>query len=160
MTTNTFYETQRFDQNWIHLLMCLVLFVTLIPVYLVFKEGLTSYDLLASSSGFIIVLLIWALLFLLKLHTRIDENGIHYRFFPFIGQKTIVWQDMANCYVRTYSPLSEYGGWGIRFGRKGKAYNVKGNKGIQVVLKSGKKILFGTQNETEAERVIETYFKK
>ena len=72
----------------------------------------------------------------------------------------IPWKDIEECYVRQYSPLREYGCWGIRFGLNGKAYNVKGNKGIQVKLKSGKKILFGTQNEIEVKDVIQLYFKK
>ena len=68
---------------------------------------------------------------------------------------------MEQCYVRKYSPLREYGGWGVRgsFG-KNKAYNVKGNQGIQIELKKGGKVLVGTQRKTEAQQVIDRYFKK
>lgn len=69
---------------------------------------------------------------------------------------------MEKCYVRTYSPIREYGGWGFRqaLGEKGKAYNVKGNKGIQIQLKTGKNILIGTQKEKDAQQVINRNFKK
>lgn len=153
----TFKETQRFDQKWLLILMAVVLIVTLIPVLLVLQNETSSSALLASSIGFFTILIVSIFLFLLKLETTIDKHGIHYRFYPLIGRKTIPWNEISACYVRTYSPITEYGGWGIRWGFHGKAYNTKGDKGIQVVLKSGKKILFGTQNEVEAKSVIQTY---
>lgn len=47
--------------------------------------------------------------------------------------------------VRTYSPLKEYGGWGIRYGSNGKAYNVSGNQGVQLEFRDGKRLLVGSQ---------------
>jgi hypothetical protein len=38
-----------------------------------------------------------------------------------------------------------YGGWGIKRGIGGLAYNVSGNQGLQLVLTDGRKILIGTQ---------------
>ncbi|MEX0995633.1 MAG: hypothetical protein WDZ45_01135 [Flavobacteriaceae bacterium] len=153
-----FKETQRFDQKWLLILMAVVLLVTLIPIFLILQEETTSSSaLIASSVGFFTILLVSLFLYLLKLETGIDHHGIHYRFYPVIRQKTIPWNEISECYVRKYSPLKEYGGWGIRWGFNGRAYNVKGNKGIQVVLKSGKKILFGTQKENEAKNVIQSY---
>ncbi len=46
----------------------------------------------------------------------------------------------------TYSPLKGYGGWSIRYGRKGKAYNVSGNKRVLLTLKDGKSVLIGSKN--------------
>jgi hypothetical protein len=37
------------------------------------------------------------------------------------------------------------------------AYNVKGNMGLQIELKSGKKILIGTQIKYQLNRVLTTY---
>jgi len=152
-----FKETQRFDQKWLIVLLAVVLLITLIPVSMVLQEETSSSAVIASLVGFFIVLLVSVFLFLLTLKTSIDSKGIHYKFYPVMGQKTIAWNEISECYVREYNPLTEFGGWGIRFGLNGKAYNVKGNKGIQVVLKSGKKILFGTQKESEAENVINSY---
>ena len=70
---------------------------------------------------------------------------------------------MEKCYVRIYSPIKEYGGWGYRTSlgkKKGSAFNVKGNKGIQIEFKTGKKLLVGTQKESEATQVIHRYFDK
>jgi hypothetical protein len=54
----------------------------------------------------------------------------------------------------TYEPIAEYGGWGIRFGNKGMAYDVRGNKGIYITLTSGKHILIGTSKPNETEQFL------
>jgi hypothetical protein len=60
-------------------------------------------------------------------------------------------------YIRKYNPIKDYGGWGIRWGsfRKGNAYNMSGNMGLQLVFKDGKKLLFGTQRSSELDQIIE-----
>tara|TARA_R110002051_G_scaffold101478_1_gene172292 strand:- start:11577 stop:11909 length:333 start_codon:yes stop_codon:yes gene_type:complete len=101
------------------------------------------------------------LIYLFRLKTIIDEIGIHYQFTPInFSKKTIRWSEIDKCYVRTYKPIKEFGGWGYRssFGSR-KAINIKGNKGIQLVLKDGKNLLIGTQKENDANKVIERYFK-
>ncbi|MEI7662056.1 MAG: hypothetical protein WCK34_07660 [Bacteroidota bacterium] len=100
---------------------------------------------------FLIVLLLFILLFLLlgfsKLTTLIDESGICFRFFPFqFKYKKIKWEMIAAISVVSCNPLREFGGWGIRRNKNGKAYNVSGDKGLQIRLKSGGTILIGTQN--------------
>lgn len=155
-----FKETQKFDQWWLKLILVSVSIATLLPLYMMYRE-----DTFVNESSWVVFLLTGItfaaiiLVLVLRLVTKINAQGIQYRFFPF-PEYQIPWRDIEKCYVREYSPLKEFGGWGIRFGLNGRAFNVKGNIGIQVVLKSGKKILFGTQNETEAERVIEACFKK
>lgn len=150
-------ETQRFDQWWLRLLLAGVFIVSMLPLYMMYHEDGFEQDynwviFLTVGITFAVVFLF----FILRLETKINAQGIHYRFFP-LPEKQIPWQDIKECYVRQYSPLKEFGGWGIRFGFNGKAYNVKGNKGIQLVLKSSKKILIGTQNETEVKNVINSY---
>lgn len=97
-----------------------------------------------------------------KLKTKINEVGIHYRFLPIHRNfKVIRWDEMESCEVRTYNAISEYGGWGFKGGfGKGTAFNVKGNIGIQVELKNGKKILIGTQKENDAKAIIKRYKNK
>lgn len=115
-----------------------------------------------ASVGIIVLLFLVALLiFSLRLKTRIDEKGVHYQFYPIhFSYRLLSWNEISKCYVRKYNAIFEYGGWGFRNGfRKkiGKAYNVKGNIGLQLELKNGKKILIGTQKKEEIQRVIETY---
>jgi hypothetical protein len=57
--------------------------------------------------------------------------------------------------VITYRPIIDYGGWGVRFGRKGMAYNVSGNIGLLISRKNGKTILIGTQKPDEMKEKLE-----
>ena len=58
-------------------------------------------------------------------------------------------EDLKTYEVRTYSALREYGGWGIRWGLNGKAYNVGGNRGVQLELSNGELILIGSRKPDE-----------
>jgi len=50
--------------------------------------------------------------------------------------------------------MKEFGGWGIRYGFESKAYNVSGDKGVQIVLKNKRKVLFGSQNHKQLEKAM------
>jgi len=91
------------------------------------------------------------LFYICNLRTEVRADGLYFRFFPFQRSfHKISISDIKTYEVRTYRPIMEYGGWGIRYSlRYGKAYNVSGNLGIQLVLKNGSKILFGSQKPEE-----------
>lgn len=161
-----FKEEQRFTQPWLIILLATTF---LAVVSLLTKEFLSKdSDLRAVEIVTIIATFTASILpiFLLKLKTRIDEKGIHYQFFPLnLKQKTIVWSELKSAKIRTYDAISEFGGWGLKNGffwkkSKGKAINVSGDIGIQLELKTGKKLLIGTQKQNEAKRVLETYQSK
>ena len=162
-----FKETQRFDQCWMKLINVVLFGCLVFCLYNWYVANQATGNVATTdTTGQIAVILsivpVMLFLFLIKLETAIDEIGVHYQFFPFhFSKKTIRWSAMNRCYTRTYSPIQEYGGWGYRtsFGKKkGSAYNVKGDKGIQIELKTGKKLLIGTQKEDEAQQVIGRYF--
>lgn len=96
-----------------------------------------------------------------KLLTEVRSDGLYIRFFPFhIGFKRFAFEDFAEYYAREYKPVAEYGGWGIRGSFKnGKAYNVSGKKGLQIVFKNGKKLLIGSQNPEELAAAIDSVLK-
>lgn len=152
-----FTEEQRFNQWYIHLLFVVEIFI---GVYFVFSgwSGDKTNNMV-SIGALVLVLAIHFLMYNMKLITRIDEFGVHYQFKPFIKRRTIKWEEIEKIYVRTYDPITEYGGWGIRFtfGKKGKAYNVSGYKGIQIELKNKKPILIGTCKERDAELILKNY---
>jgi hypothetical protein len=87
---------------------------------------------------------------LLRLVTTVRPDGVRFRFVPFhLAARVMPPAAIARYEARTYRPLVEYGGWGIRSGRSGDAYNVSGDKGVQFVLAGGKRILIGTQRPAE-----------
>ena len=93
-----------------------------------------------------------------RLITRIDKFGIAFRFIPFqLKFKAISWNEIERFEVRKYKPLSEFGGWGIKYGKKGKVYNVDGDKGLQLYLKTGKQILIGTQKADELNEFLKKF---
>ncbi len=99
-------------------------------------------------SSVIFFILISLLIGSTTLKTSIDKNGIEYRFFPLhFKTQRINWNSVEKYEVIRYHPIRDYGGWGIRYGRKGKAYNVSGDRGLQLHLNNGKNILIGTQKE-------------
>ena len=163
-----FIEEQRFTQSW---LILTLIISSIIPIVLVAKpiiesKGQDNNAIFTMVLVVITVVLIFVLIFSLKLKTRIDENGIYYRFIPFhFSRKLIKWYEIDKAFIRKYSIISEYGGWGIKDGAlwsksKGIAYNVKGDIGIQLVFKTGKKILIGTQKENEVNKVLANYKDK
>ena len=121
------------------------------------SEPGTLEILLAVIVGIGVPIAIAALFVFLKLETEVRSDGIYVRYLPFhIHFKRFAPEDLSEYYARQYKPILEYGGWGIRCGLfgKGKAYNVSGNKGVQLVFKNGKKLLIGSQNAEELEQAI------
>lgn len=59
--------------------------------------------------------------------------------------RRIATADIASFKALTYRPLRDYGGWGVRGMGRRVAYNVKGNQGVELVLRDGRVVLIGTQ---------------
>lgn len=91
-----------------------------------------------------------SLVWLMRLETRIDAVGIHYRYLPLLNRwRHWSWADFRQIQPRTYSPLGDFGGWGIRGFPGNLAYNVWGSYGLQLVFQSGDRLLLGTQRPEE-----------
>lgn len=156
-------EKQRLYENkiiWIVFPLILgAVSITLFTDPDILKNSFTSV-IVNLSVPLVIILLI---AFIPFLETEYDSTGITYRFYPFhLKKRTILWSDVSAAYVRQYKPIAEYGGWGLRglLGRNGRAYNVSGNIGLELELKNGEKILFGTRKKEALEKVIMQFFKK
>lgn len=99
----------------------------------------------------------------ISLGTEISESGVSYQFFPFQLRKiTIPWANIEKAFVRKYNPITEYGGWGFRLGifGYGRALNISGNMGLQLVLKNGKRLLLGTKKPEEIEKAMQKIIDK
>jgi hypothetical protein len=78
---------------------------------------------------------------------------IHYR--PFV-RRVIALSDIERVEARKYNPLKEYGGWGIKGWSKTKmAYNVSGNRGAELTLTDGRRVMLGSQRAEELAAAIE-----
>lgn len=150
-----FKEEQQFRQWWyIMLVMVSVIPSMLFCVYALYQQvvnGIQIGDSPAPNAVLVglfigLCVLLWSV-FVMKLEVWIDEIGIHFRFFPLIIKPRVISKNEIQRYeIRKYSPIVDYGGWGIKRRFKwGRAYNVSGNIGLQLYLANGKKVLFGTQ---------------
>ena len=153
-----FKEEQRFNQWWL-IVICTIAGIGILlnlARLLDLSGDISTGKLFGSSLGLIVCVGI----FFVKMHTKIDKSGIKVWFSPFgFTMKSFRWNELENAHTRKYRPISEFGGWGIRVFRKHKAYNIKGDKGIQLKTKKGKFFLIGTQQTQNADRVIKRYFK-
>ncbi len=157
-----FKEVQRFRQWWVWLL---VLFVAGISWYGGFQQLVLKKPFGNNPAPDGVMIMIWAifgllfpaLFFSLKLVSEVRYDGLYVRFFPFqFHSHKISFEEIKTYKMRTYSALKEFGGYGIRYGKKGKAYNVGGNKGIQFEFTDGKPLLIGTQKPEEFILALDT----
>jgi hypothetical protein len=162
-----FQEIQRFRQWWLWLII-LSISILLVGTYgygmikqLVFGQpwgdNPMSDTMLLIVGGFVIALcagLIW-LFYATKLVTEVRSDGLYIRFFPFhFSFHRIPLEKLKRYEVRTYRPIRECGGWGIRFYKSGKAYNVSGNRGVYLEFLDREPMLIGSQRPEELAKAI------
>jgi len=164
--TVVFREVQNFRQLWLWvLLLPVLLFLVILFGYGMIKQLLFGQpwgnrplpDIALAVVGPLFIIFAGIIFYIFttyRLVTEVAEDGIHINFAP-LAKKSILFREIDSCEVRTYRPLLEYGGWGLRWTPwKGQAYSVKGNRGVQLKLSSGQRILIGSQQPEELARLI------
>ena len=155
-----FAERQKFKQWWLWLLL---LGINGMFVFGIFIKTVGSKVVVDNSTnnnpsiiGLGVVLLVTILFLLIKLETIVKEDGIYVRFIPFqIAYRKYAWEKINKAFVREYSPIGEYGGWGFRYGiRNGKALNISGNKGLQLIFTNNSRLLIGTNKMENLEYTL------
>ena len=150
-----FSEEQRFRQIWI---LILIAFIAAIAWYSFIQQivmGSPFGNNPAPDSVVLIILAVFGIIFpawfiIMKLEIQVTQNALRFRMYPLhLSWREFPLDTIADATAVVYRPLREYGGWGIRIGRKGMAYNVSGNEGVQVTLRNGKSFLLGSLRATE-----------
>lgn len=152
---DSFIEQQRYTQRWLWVVLAFAAALQVaIGIVLLYKlQTLAAVAVIPFAGACLLLLLFRAM----RLDTVITADAITYRFMPVQRRfRTIAKADIRQAEVITYNPIRDYGGWGIRYGRKGMAYNVKGDKGVFVELFTGKSLLIGTSKPEE----MEAFFRK
>jgi hypothetical protein len=140
-----FEEKQKFNQWWLWAILLIFPLLSVIPFD---DNGLNIYYVIIGIS-------IPLIFYLFELRTFVTSEGLSFQFFPFHFKKHLIKiEEIEKIEALQYKPLGDYGGWGIRYGFKGKAYNVSGNLGVKVHLKNGRNILFGSQKYKELSKVL------
>lgn len=92
----------------------------------------------------------------LTLITTVDRDGLTIRFWPFPGRR-IPWKEVVAARAITYRPLREFGGWGLRFGTGRRAYTVSGNRGVELTLTDGRRIVIDSRDPAGLQAALEQY---
>jgi hypothetical protein len=161
-----FTEEQRFGQVWLWMVL-IGMDVSYFTMFFVQFFGPVPprpsgpADLFGMALGALLCLGITALFVSLKLITRVTNQGISVQFKP-LHRKPVIFpfSDIREHSVRTYRPIMEFGGWGIKRGSGGLAYNVSGNKGLQLTFQDGRKILIGTQKPEQLGTIMGSAMKR
>ncbi|CAN5895294.1 hypothetical protein BH23ACT12_BH23ACT12_11240 [soil metagenome] len=90
----------------------------------------------------------------IRLITVVGADTINLRYRGLLKTRTIPIPSVRSAEARTYKPLREYGGWGIKYGPKGWVYNVSGKEGVQLKLENAKPLLIGSGRANELVEAI------
>jgi hypothetical protein len=82
-----------------------------------------------------------------RVRVRLGFLGI-----PLLTLKII---DLAEVQVHQFSPLADFGGYGIRFNAQIKAYFLRGNRGVKLTTVRGKNYLIGSDRPERLSAVIQ-----
>jgi len=146
-----FEENQKFTQWWLWVILLSFPIISFGP----FDDNQLNYYYVLIGFSLPIIFYIF------QLRIKVNKKGLHYQFFPFhIKSHSIKLSEIEKIKAMKYKPLAEYGGWGIKYGFKGKAYNVSGNKGVKIFLTDGTNIMFGSQRYRELEKALKKVMKQ
>ena len=166
-----FTETQKFRQTWLLFILIAVNVAVVATVIHGFTHqiirgtpvgthplpdwALIALIGVAMASSFGVSYLMWVM----KLVTEVDETGVRIQFYPLL-KRHIKFSEITKCQAKTYNPLLEYGGWGIRFGFTSNAYNVSGNRGVYLEFQDGKPLLIGSRQSLRLAEVIQSHLNE
>ena len=168
-----FREAQQFRQPWLWLIIGpSMLVVPGIFTYGIIKQvffGRSFGNNPTSDTTLIIVGMaaslfcfgITALILFARLVTEVRQDGLWIRFVPFHRSwEKIPMENVTKCEARSYHPIGQYGGWGIRWAQKGRAYNVSGSLGVRLNYANGRHLLLGSQKPEQLAQAIESILRQ
>lgn len=147
-----FSERQRFRQWSLWMLVMISPTISIWAMFQQFVMGSPFGNNPVSDYLLIILVAITGIgfplfIYITGLDTEVRHCGLYIRFKPFHRKWMIFeFESIQKVEPVIYKPLMDYGGFGIRYGKKGKAYNVSGNKGAFLTLKNERTVLIGSNN--------------
>lgn len=170
MSRVLYKEEQKFSTPWIFLVIFPVLaMVIFFAKYNEWEAG-ENDDILGlvilGGIMFIMMVGLTILFYSMKLTTRIKSDGIFIKYYPLMSKERFYSKATIEKYeIRKFNPKREYGGHGAKRGKRGKkksgrSYTVSGRLGLQLYLRSGDKILIGTQRKEAIKYAMEKMMNK
>jgi hypothetical protein len=161
-----FREAQR-PRHWYFwaFLVFLILMIWSMAIYQLLL-GIPIGDNPASDLELIVIFILAGVIFpvfllLTKLEVEVRPDGLFVRFLPLhLRFKKIPLDEVIDVRSVTFSPLRDFGGWGIRYGDQEKAYTINGRRGVRLTYKDGRGLLIGSLLPEELDMAIRKIWKK
>jgi hypothetical protein len=160
VTKPLFHEEQALRQWHTRLILALppaaLLFITVRQV--VFHHPWGNKPLSNGGLIFLSVLLtaVYFRLITIRLVTDVRSGELSVGMQGLWRRRRVPLAAIRNVQAVRYDVAAEYGGYGIRSGPRGLAYIANGNRGVQLELQDGSKLLIGSAHSEElAQRILE-----
>ncbi|UCE03257.1 MAG: hypothetical protein JSW67_03455 [Candidatus Latescibacterota bacterium] len=90
----------------------------------------------------------------LRLIVEVRSDHVDIRYVP-LTHRRIAFADIERAEPRTYRPITEYGGWGVKgWSRRKVAYSVSGNQGVDLHLRDGTSVMIGSREPHKLARAL------
>ena len=146
-----FREVQPLRQQ--RLIVVILIVVAVIVVVSLLSSGASTMWSVVIALG--ALGLVGALILAASLETTVDHEAITVAFHFLWPKRRIPISDVRKAEATKYSPLLDYGGYGVRLGLRGWAWSVSGCEGVLVETNDGSRLMIGSQRPKELEAAIE-----
>jgi len=148
-----YHEEQQFRQPWLLvLLMALAIPAVIVAIDVAVRQPALLLPALLLGPGVIAAI---ALLFALaRLVVDVDRDVITVAFHFLWPKRQIRIPEVRKAEATKYSPLLDYGGYGVRLGFRGWAWSVSGDEGVLVETNDGSRLMIGSRRPKELEAAI------
>lgn len=153
-----YYEQQRFRTVRIRILTAIVPAAMLLLTILQVGFGLNwGKQTNGSLIGWTIFLwLVYWRLMMVKLVTEVRTGELRVAMRGLWRSRKVPLAEVISATVVTFDPVRDWGGYGIRNSRRGRAYIAGGNEGVEVQTGKGGVLLIGSGRSAELARVIQS----
>jgi uncharacterized protein with PQ loop repeat len=158
---NQFKSVQKCKQPFMWII---VIGIALFLWYSVYQQIILGNPIGNNPAPNLVLIVIWLVigigfplvLYSMKLIIKIDSENFSFRLFPLhFRMHSYRLANIETMEVVTYRPILDFGGWGIRWGRKGKGYIISGKKGVKVHFRTGRPVYFSSDEPEEVVRAYE-----
>jgi hypothetical protein len=149
---SVFEETQKFPSRIYAALAvppCILLGLTIWQVGLGHSWGKQPMSNGRLIGWTVFTSLIYVRLITVRLVTAVRSDNIVITMRGLWRSRSIPISDINSIKAITYDAVADYGGYGMRSGRNGKAYIADGNEGVQLGLTTGGAVLLGSRRSRE-----------
>jgi len=148
-----FQECQRFNQwrgRWVILLFFSIIGIFIYGCIVQLGMGKPFGDnpmpdaalIIVTIGVTVIIVLLMASFYFMRLDTLINEDGVYERMFPFQFKFGFTpWDNIIDAAVIEKNFRGKYKQWGMRKGFREKSFTTSGNKTLQLTIKNDNKIL-------------------